>query len=241
MRSFRTAAVLLLTIVLGQGALPADGPAKRTAKEALQPFNELIGSWRGTGYPSGTAEEKRNGFWIETQSWEWQFKDSDAWLKLAVAKGKHLEGGELRYLPETDSYRFTVRTAAKDTLTFEGQLKGRVLTLDRTDEKKNEKQRFVIKLLHPERFLFQYFAKPASRALFAKVYEVGNTREGVAFAKGDGRPECIVSGGLGTIAVSYMGETYYVCCGGCRTEFNADPGKYVREYQQKKAKKKSAP
>ena len=59
------------------------------------------------------------------------------------------------------------------------------------------------------------------------------------FASGDSRPECIVSGGLGTIPVMYMGQTYYVCCSGCRTEFNADPAKYVREYNEKKAKKKS--
>ena len=55
---------------------------------------------------------------------------------------------------------------------------------------------------------------------------------------GDGKPECIVSGGAGTMAVSYMGKTYYVCCSGCRSEFNESPAKYVKEYEEKKAKKK---
>jgi YHS domain-containing protein len=37
-----------------------------------------------------------------------------------------------------------------------------------------------------------------------------------------------VTGGLGTIAVSYKGQTYYVCCGGCKDAFEADPEKYVK-------------
>jgi hypothetical protein len=70
--------------------------------------------------------------------------------------------------------------------------------------------------------------------LFARRYQVGATKEGVPFAGGDGKPECIVSGGLGTTAVMFQGKTYYVCCSGCRTEFNENPEKYVREYESKK-------
>ena len=57
--------------------------------------------------------------------------------------------------------------------------------------------------------------------------------EGEEFASGDGRPECIVSGGLGTIKVSYQGQTYYVCCGGCRDEFYASPQKYIDAAKKK--------
>ena len=42
----------------------------------------------------------------------------------------------------------------------------------------------------------------------------------------------------GTIAVSYNGKTYYVCCSGCRDEFKASPEKYVKEYEEKKKAKK---
>ena len=44
-------------------------------------------------------------------------------------------------------------------------------------------------------------------------------------------------GGKGTIAVTYQGKTYYVCCSGCRSEFNENPQKYIDEYHAKKAKK----
>jgi YHS domain-containing protein len=49
----------------------------------------------------------------------------------------------------------------------------------------------------------------------------------------------VVSGGKGTMPVSYKGKTYYVCCSGCRDEFKENPEKYIAEYEAKlKAKKK---
>jgi hypothetical protein len=96
----------------------------------------------------------------------------------------------------------------------------------------------VFTLLHPERFLYRYETRPPERSVFTRKYQVGATREGVEFAKGGGGPECIVTGGLGTSTVSYMGQTYYVCCSGCRDEFNANPRKYIDEYNARKAKKK---
>jgi len=59
----------------------------------------------------------------------------------------------------------------------------------------------------------------------------------VPFAAGSAVPECVVTGGLGTATVTYMGKTYFVCCTGCRDEFNSDPAKYVKDFEAKKAKK----
>jgi hypothetical protein len=142
----------------------------------------------------------------------------------------------MRYDPAKDRYVFTVKTPGKETLTFAGEFtKEKVLTLDRENAK--EPQRLVFTLLHSNRFLYRMEAKPEGKNIFAVRYKVGATKEGVAFATGDGRPECIVSGGLGTIAVTHNGATYYVCCTGCRDEFNANPAKYVKEYEAKKKKK----
>lgn len=57
---------------------------------------------------------------------------------------------------------------------------------------------------------------------------VGN-KEGEALAgnKNAAKPECIVTGGTASMTVTYMGKTYYVCCSGCRDEFNANPQKYI--------------
>src|SRR5271165_4775779 len=78
-----------LLAVLAPAAVAADGAPKRTPKEALQVFNDLIGSWHGSGEPFGTREEKQKGFWQETIAWQWQFKGDDAWLAATFDKGKH--------------------------------------------------------------------------------------------------------------------------------------------------------
>ncbi len=230
----RALGLALVAVLATAPSLVADPPPTRTPREALQPLGELIGSWRGTGTPYGTAGTKQN-FWTESIGWEWQFKGKDAWLKVTFDKSRNFTAGELRYVPEKDEYRLTVHTPAKETLIFTGPLKERVLTLER--EHDSELQRLVFTLLHPERHLYRYEVRPAGKVLFARKYQVGATREGVAFATGDGKPECVVSGGLGTMPVTYQGKTYYVCCGGCRTEFYENPAKYVAEFEAKKKAK----
>ena len=71
---------------------------------------------------------------------------------------------------------------------------------------------------------------------FARLAEVGSTRKGSSFAKNAASgPECVVTGGLGTIAVEHDGKTYFVCCGGCRDLFNEDPEGVLADYRERKA------
>ncbi|MBI3832649.1 MAG: YHS domain-containing protein [Planctomycetes bacterium] len=49
----------------------------------------------------------------------------------------------------------------------------------------------------------------------------------------------MVTGGLGTISVSYKGQSYYVCCGGCKQEFNDNPEKVLAEAKARKEKEKA--
>ena len=215
----------------------ADGP--KTAKDALQPFNVLVGSWRGSGVPEGTKDERAAGAWSQTDEWVWRFKDQDAWLAGAFDKGKHFTKGELRYTPDKDRPRFTLTLTAADksTATFVGVLsdKDKVLALTRTDGPAGEEQRVVFNLLHHNRHLYRFETRPAGTTVaFEKKWQVGATKEGVPFADVPKGPECIVSGGLGTMKVSHKGKDYYVCCSGCRDEFKENPDKYVAEYEAKK-------
>ena len=73
---------------------------------------------------------------------------------------------------------------------------------------------------------------------FARISEVGYTREGSNFGKGTNYIECIVTGGVGTMAVTHQGKTYYVCCTGCRDYFNDDPEAVIAEYRQRKEEEK---
>ena len=70
--------------------------------------------------------------------------------------------------------------------------------------------------------------------MFARHYVVAATREGESLGTAEKKNVCVVTGGLGKIAFSYQGETYYVCCSGCRDAFNDDPAKFVREFKAKK-------
>jgi hypothetical protein len=216
-------------------------PKELTAKDALQPFNGLVGSWKGSGAPEGTKEERAAGAWAETVTWVWQFKDQDAWLAVTFDKGKHFAKGELRYTPDKDRKepRFTLTLTAPDksAATYAGTLKDKVLTLDRTDGPAGEQHRLVFSLLHPNRHLYRFETRPAGTTVaFTKHYQVGATKEGVPFADVPKGPECVVSGGLGTIKVTHQGKDYWVCCSGCRDEFKADPEKYIKEAQAKAKK-----
>jgi hypothetical protein len=230
-----TAALVLVCTMTSTGKEQTSN--QRTVKEALQPFNDLIGSWRGTATPAGTKQEQQNNFWVETITWEWQFKGKDAWLTVVFDKSKQFTKGTLRYLPDKDHYVLTLTTTGKVEKTFTGKLDDKTLTLDSAADGKGDVERVVVTMLHDNRHLYRLDLKKAERTSYTNLFKVGATREGVSFAAGDGKPECIVSGGLGTIAVSHNGATYYVCCSGCATEFRADPAKYVKEYQEKKAKK----
>lgn len=228
-----------LFFLISTAPVLAETPApKKTPKEALQALHDLIGNWRATGQPQqGTREQKQNGFWTESILWEWQFKGDDVSLKMVVDKGKLYSGGDLHYLPDTDRYRLSLVTTGKEKVAFEGALQNRRLILERVDVARKETQRMTVNLLHDNRHLYRYEIKPEGLTVFTAIYQIGATKEGVPFASGDGKPECIVSGGLGTTAVMYMGKTYYVCCKGCRDAFLEEPEKYIKEFEAKKAMK----
>jgi hypothetical protein len=66
---------------------------------------------------------------------------------------------------------------------------------------------------------------------------VTSQRDGTSFAVSDtdyGDKECIVSQGLGTMTVTYMGRTYYVCCSGCQSAFTDDPTFWINKAEVRK-------
>jgi hypothetical protein len=203
---------LLLFGLLVPAAL-ADAPPKRTPRQALHPFNELIGTWRALGTPEGNREVKQKGLWNETIQWEWRFKGDDAWLEVSFEKGKYFTEGVLRHLPDRDQFQLVLKTTDKESLTFVGPFKDHRLTLERQDPKTKETQRLVISLLHDNRYLYHYEVKPEGKILFTKSYLVGATKEGVPWVLSTGQigPLCVVSYGPPETPITYQGKTYYVC------------------------------
>lgn len=226
---------LLCTMILSLGILlPAVDAGKKgdDPKEALQALQEFIGNWKGSA-----NDVKNKGFWTEKASWSWRFKGKDTWITFDLENSKLYKSGEVRYLPEKSAYQFTIVDKAGKKATFEGELKKNVLIVERKNPESSDIEQFKLNIAGGgDRLIYSMWLKPANRTIFSKQLEVGFTKEGVTFGveAGGKKPECCVTGGLGTSTVSFMGQTYYVCCTGCRDAFNENPAKVVAEFLKKK-------
>ncbi|MGF1579640.1 MAG: YHS domain-containing protein [Gemmataceae bacterium] len=236
MQSLVGAFSVLLLLGLTSFAVGEDNQ-KAAAQKALQPFGILVGKWKGSAAPLVRTDSQKY-FWSEKQTWSWKFDKKDAWLVVDFSKNKIYDSGELRYLPKKKQYQLTLKTVDKKTHTYQGTVKSKRFTAVGEDPATKAQQKLVFTLLRNTRYYYQYSRQEKGRRLFKAIYRVGVNREGVLFARGSGQPECIVSGGLGTIEVTYKGKTYHVCCSGCAAEFEVDPERYIAEYKSKQAKKK---
>jgi YHS domain-containing protein len=234
--------LLALVLVVGLFVTTATSTAAPTAdqkktKEALRELQDFIGGWKGNGQTK-TRPGPRDPFWSETVRWSWKFKGDDCWLTVDFAGGKFLKGAELRYLVKTKKYQLTgTPVEGKDKLVFEGALNDDKLVLERTDPKTKAVLRITMNLAAEGiRLIYRVERKPGT--LWNLEYMVATTKEGEALAgKAAKGPECVVSGGKGTMTVSYNGETFWVCCTGCRDAFNENPKKYVDEFKKAHGKK----
>lgn len=213
-----------------------DAKDKDAAKTALAEFNSLIGGWRGVGQ---TQRNSTKDSWAETAEWSWHFDKSHAALHYTVKNGKQIESGELTYDPSKKTFTLKGTFSGKVERTYEGKMVGDKLVLEAPADAEGYAHRITVTRLNEKRTLVLYERRKASQSFYARVAEVGYTREGTTLAiEGAGEPECVVSGGKGTIKVSYKGETYYVCCTGCKQAFDADPEGILADYREKLAERK---
>ncbi|HJZ90234.1 MAG TPA: YHS domain-containing protein [Gemmataceae bacterium] len=223
----RVASICLLGLFAAT-ASPAD--KSEQAKEALKALNDFVGQWKG----SGETKSGKSELWKETAEWAWDLKGAEPSLKFKVEGGKQFSEGTLTYLPDKKKYQLTAKTADKKEQVYAGEIKAKrlVLTYDDADTK----DRYTVEMSTNNdgaRFVYNVAVQKKGVGLSRKLVEVGLSKEGAALAGGK-KNECIITGGLGTIAVSYSGKTYYFCCTGCRDEFMANPKKYVEEYEKSK-------
>lgn len=230
--------VLIILTLTAPSWSAADKDRQEKVKEGLRELQEFIGSWKGSGSPK-VNPGPRDKFWTENIKWNWRFKGDDCWLAVDFGGGKLFQSAEMRYLPEDNKYRLSaLPSGAKKPVVFEGQLKDEKLALERTDEDSGEIQRIRMNTAaEGVRFIYYVDRKKVGGTIWRLEAMVQSTREGESLAKNTKQgPECVVSGGLGTTPVSYMGETFYVCCSGCMQAFKENPKKYVDEFKSKKKK-----
>jgi len=207
---------------------PAD---QAKAKKALQEVQDFIGLWNLEGTQKVGAKTEA---WKEKVSWGWKFKNGDPSITVGFAegKGKVYTGGELRYDVEKKKYVLTLDPVGKGEAKqeFVGTVTSGTLKMERKDAKTGDVYRLTMNTLSDGvRFAFKSEKQDGGKGLFSTVYKMDGNKDGESIAGGGPKkPECVVSGGAATIAVSYNGKTYYVCCSGCRDEFNANPAKYAK-------------
>ncbi len=201
----------------------------KNSKKALQEVQDFIGLWNLEGTQKVGAKTEA---WKEKVSWGWKFKDGDAWITVAFAegKGKYFTSGELKYSVEKKKYLLALTPSAKGEAaqTFEGEFAKGSLKVERKDPKNGDVYRLTMNTLaQGDKFALKYEKQDGGKGLFSAVHAMNGIKDGIV-AGAPKKPECIVSGGSANIAVTYNGKTYYVCCSGCRDEFNAEPAKYTK-------------
>ncbi len=227
---------LALAIGLSGAADPPKPSAAEVAKakKALQEVQDFMGAWNLEGtQKTGVKTEA----WKEKIDWSWKFKTDEPTIKVAFAegKGKYFSKGELKYATGKKKYILTLVAADKSEHVFEGDLlRSGGLKMESKNAKTGDVTRITMNTLADGiRFSLKVEKQEGGKGLFANAFQMTGNKEGESLAGGSKKPECIVTGGAASIAVSFQGKQYFVCCSGCRDAFNENPEKFIKMLEKK--------
>jgi len=232
----RLTAALAITITFA-AAFAADKGA--ASKEQLAQMQQLVGAWRGVGQPQRGS---MTGSWVEEADWAWSFANDGPSLVAKLPKTKYFSRLQLSAGERAGHFQLTATPAAGGApIVYSGQLDDQnqlVLTADQPREHLPQRLSFRF-VAEGNRLLILMEKRNSSSGQFTRLAEVGYTRQGSGFGKATVQRECVVTGGLGTIAVMHNGQTYYVCCTGCRDYFNDQPDAVLAEHAARKEAEKA--
>ncbi|MCA9121113.1 MAG: hypothetical protein KDB11_13070 [Planctomycetales bacterium] len=230
-RRWRCLVVLCAALMIG-----ADRPdAEVNGKQALTKLQNYVGQWRGVGQ---LRRGSTQGAWTETSDWAWKFADGRARLTITVDDAKYFAIGTFRAV-NSDGVFELVAKSGQSSVTYVGRIDDAgTLVLDASDPPEGQPARISIRQVAEGKRMLMLFERRVGNDRFLRMAEVGYTREGSNFGKGTNYIECIVTGGVGTMPVTFEGKTYYVCCTGCRDLFNDDPAAVLAEYRERKEAEK---
>lgn len=230
------------------GSTPAADSAAAQVEgvmEALKPLQVMLGNWRGT-----TRKDFAGFKAVDTHEWIWDLQTDPARPALVVASDKspYLRTARLTWDVSRELFELTATDSEGTERAFEGTYAEPVREIVGPDDKLHR----VFKLLLTQtedsrasaggehwqlafvqqennRYLLEVDRR-RGKAAFKRYDTVSTQREGTSFALSDsdyGEKTCIISQGLGTIAVSYKGKSYWVCCSGCKAAFEEDPETWI--------------
>ena len=229
------------TIVVAAGVQAQEGA--RDDKRALAGVQSYVGEWRGVGQPKRGSNQ---GTWTEQAAWAWRFDDQRAELAAELTGNRYFS--RLRLQPGEAPGQFVLLAAPAGDASAEKPIPSQRFTGVKSDgamvftadaPADDGPARISLRLVAGGDRMLMLYEKRQNGGSFARLAEVGSTRKGSSFARaGANGPECVVTGGLGTIAVEHEGKKYYVCCGGCRDYFLENPAAVLAEYRERKAEEK---
>ena len=220
---------------------------KKIEQKQLMALQLFVGAWKGVGQ---VRRGSRDGAWSEQGEWTWKFTPQGARMNWVANSGRFFESGELRALADRE-FEWTVKPVAKhdanedhalqqDAIVYRGRLSDEgQLTLNGQTVPDGLPDRVTIRsVANGDRLVVLYERRQGNSDRYSRLGEWGGTRIGSGFGQGGGGPECVVTGGYGSMKIVHDGETYYVCCSGCREVFLENPKQVLTEYREKKALEK---
>ncbi len=216
-----------------------DGPSSklRADKEALAPLQGLVGKWKGSGFlRRGSA----TGSWREDTTWAWKFTEGRAYLEFSTPGARYLRKGRFEATQESGQFALNVELPNEygDALYRGTRNKDDKLVLDLIKaERKGSPAPARISLgllVKGKRLVVLYEGQNAKSGRYYRLGEVGYTLSGTSISSGTGQPECVVTGGRGTLRVEHEGKSYTVCCKGCLEAFRDDPEAILAEWSKRR-------
>jgi len=226
-----TALAVLLASAAGLTTTAADpSPIEVTRmKKALQEVQDFMGGWTLEGTQKTGAKTEA---WKEKVEFSWNIKKRQTAINVTFGegKGKYFSKGELTYALDKKKYVLTLEDKEKKEQVFTGDLlKSGGLKLERKDDKTGDAYRITANTLADGiRLSFKVEKQDGGKGLFSNAFTMLGNKEGESLAGGNKKPECIVTGGAASIAVSYQGKQYFVCCSGCADAFKENPEKFIK-------------
>lgn len=229
LRHVRTALAFAVTATVAFGTL-AFAAEKIEVPSEMNAFRDLIGEWRGVGQ---VRRGSARGAWKESAEWRYDFAETTPRIVLDVSDGQHVK--QLIVSKDGDEVLAALHQPDGQVvpLAVDIDAKSMVFSSAQSDA---ANYRLTLRMLNEKRTtLLIESQKPGARSYY-RLGEVGYTRSGTRLASsGSNGPECIVTGGKGTIQVSHKGKTYYVCCTGCKQAFEADPDAIIADAANRNA------
>ena len=223
---------MLLCAIAGFASLLPGDDAVETgtgpARVALGKLNGLIGEWRGTGQVRrGSAQ----GAWKQTGEFVWDFTGKSPAIRYNVKEGQLAAMGLITW-NENQTYHLQLTTPDEQKQELTGNWEAGKVVFESQSDSEDVRYRITLTPLNEKRALVLHEKTSPGGQSFFRIAEVGYTRAGTQLAlPGGGQRECVVTGGTAQTAVTYKGETYYVCCSGCKQAFDDDPEGIIAEFK----------